>query len=160
MQVLEYRVNALGHLRHPGKDLFFGVAIDQHAGTPPCACFFFYPYSLTYPAFFHTVTFPSLVHVVSSRSTGCISHRILVLQRHLNLLSRRGDGNSGSLQDLQHASPPPVLAPASVATLYRMPGSKAFRQRAPERSCSYDPQDPLHDQSMIAGWTAGERLRR
>src|SRR5258708_34466099 len=84
----------------------------------------------------------------------------LVLQQHLNLLSRRGDGNIGSLQDLQHASPPPVLAPASVATLYRMPGSKAFRQRAPERSCSYDPHDPLHDQSMIAGWTASERLRR
>ena len=83
-----------------------------------------------------------------------------MLQRHLNLLSRRGDGNIGSLQDLQHASPPPVLAPASVATLYRMPGSKAFRQRAPERSCSYDPQDPLHDPSMIAGWTAGERLGR
>src|SRR5258708_4613038 len=79
MQVLEYRVNALGHLRHPGKDLFFGVAIDQHAGTPPCACFFFYPYSTTLPAFFHTVTFPSLVHMVSSRSTGPISHRILVL---------------------------------------------------------------------------------
>src|SRR5258708_33787504 len=79
MQVLEYRVNALGHLRHPGKDLFFGVAIDQHAGTPPCACFFFYPYSLTSPAFFHTVTFPSLVHMVSSPSTGPISHRILVL---------------------------------------------------------------------------------
>ncbi len=84
----------------------------------------------------------------------------LVLQRHLNRLSRRGDGNIGSLQDLQHASPPPVFAPASVATLYRMPGSKAFRQRTPERSCSYDPQDRLHDQSMIAGWTACERLRR
>src|SRR2546421_2435518 len=84
----------------------------------------------------------------------------LVLQRHLNRLSRRGDGNIGSLQDLQHASPPPVLAPASVATLYRMPGSKAFRQRAPERSCLYDPQDPLHNPSMIAGWTACERLRR
>src|SRR5258708_16878448 len=83
MQVLEYRVNALGHLRHPGKDLFFGVAIDQHAGTPPCACFFFYPYSLTSPAFFHTVTFPSLVHMVSSRSTGPISHRILVLRNNL-----------------------------------------------------------------------------
>src|SRR5258708_31928603 len=93
MQVLEYRVNALGHLRHPGKDLFFGVAIDQHAGTPPCACFFFYPYSLTSPAFFHTVTFPSLVHMVSSRSTGPISHRILVLQSHLR--KKRGKMGEG-----------------------------------------------------------------
>src|SRR5258708_26987057 len=79
MEVLEYRVDAFGHLRHARKDIFFGVAIDQHAQTPPCAYFFFYPYSTTSPAFFHTVTFPSLVHMVSSRSTGPISHRILVL---------------------------------------------------------------------------------
>src|SRR5260370_27036184 len=76
---MEYRVDPFGHLRHARKDLFFGVAIDQHAQTPPCAYFFFYPYSTTLPAFFHTVTFPSLVHMVSSRSTGPISHRILVL---------------------------------------------------------------------------------
>ena len=79
IQLLQHRVNPLGHLRHARKDLFFGVAIDQHAQTPPCAYFFFYPYSTTFPAFFHTVTFPSLVHMVSSRSTGPISHRILVL---------------------------------------------------------------------------------
>src|SRR5258708_15818933 len=79
MEVLEYRVEAFGHLRHARKDLFCGVAIDQHAQTPPCAYFFFYPYSTTLPAFFHTVTFPSLVHMVSSPSTGPISHRILVL---------------------------------------------------------------------------------
>src|SRR5260370_8409895 len=75
---MEYRVDAFGHLRHARKDLFFGVAIDQHAQTPPCAYFFFYPYSTTLPAFFHTVTFPSLVHMVSSRSTAPISHRKLV----------------------------------------------------------------------------------
>src|SRR5258708_25118787 len=76
---MECRVDQFGHLGHAGKDIFFGVAIDQHAQTPPCAYFFFYPYSTTLPAFFHTVTFPSLVHMVSSRSTGPISHRILVL---------------------------------------------------------------------------------
>src|SRR5260370_2842546 len=86
IQVLEYRVDPLGHLRHARKDLFFGVAIDQHAGTPPCAYFFFYPYSTTSPAFFHTVTFPSLVHMVSSRSTGPISPRNLVLLSTANWL--------------------------------------------------------------------------
>lgn len=79
IQVLEHGVDAFGHLRHTSKALFFGGAIDQHAGTPPCACFCFSPSSLTSPAFFHTVIFPSLIHVVSSRSTGPISHRILVL---------------------------------------------------------------------------------
>jgi hypothetical protein len=89
-----------------------------------------------------------------------LTNAALILQRHLNRLSGRGDGNIGSLQDLQHASPPPDLAPASVATLYCMPGSKAFRQRTPEQSCSYDPQDPLYDQSRITGWTARECLPR
>src|SRR6266566_1560358 len=50
VQLLEHRVDPLGHLRHTCKDIFPGVAIDQHARTPPCACFLFYPYSITSPA--------------------------------------------------------------------------------------------------------------
>jgi len=92
IQLLQHRVNPLGHLRHPRKDLFFRVVIDQHAHTPPCAYFFFYPYSTTFPAFFHTVTFPSLAHMVSSASTGSISHRILVLQCHLSAKDGRIGG--------------------------------------------------------------------
>jgi hypothetical protein len=83
VQLLEHGVDPFGHLRHPCKDIFLGVAIDQHVRTPPCPCFLFYPYSITSPASFHTVTFPSLLHVVSSGSPGPISHRILVLEEKI-----------------------------------------------------------------------------
>src|SRR5258708_36367449 len=76
IQLLQHRVDPSGHLRHARKDIFFGVAIDQHAQTPPCTYFFFYPYSITFPAFFHTVTFPSLVHMVSSRPTCAFYHSL------------------------------------------------------------------------------------
>jgi hypothetical protein len=52
IQLLQHRVDPFGHLRHARKDIFFGVAIDQHAQTPPCAYFLFYPYSTTLPALF------------------------------------------------------------------------------------------------------------
>src|SRR5947209_6863598 len=45
---LPHGVDPLGHLRHACKDIFLGVAIDQHARTPPCTCFFFYPYSIIF----------------------------------------------------------------------------------------------------------------
>src|SRR5256885_4088882 len=52
IQLLEHRIDPFGHLGHTCKDIFFGVAIDQHARTPPCACFFFYPYSVIFLSHF------------------------------------------------------------------------------------------------------------
>jgi hypothetical protein len=33
IHLLQHRVDPLGHLRHARKDIFCGVAIDQHAQT-------------------------------------------------------------------------------------------------------------------------------
>src|SRR5438128_453235 len=78
----------------------------------------------------------------------------LVLQRHLLSSSRGSDRHlCWLLQDLQHASPATLFAPALIATGHRLPGPEACGQLAPRRPRAHDPQDALHDQTMLDGGT-------
>src|SRR5256714_7959203 len=52
IQLLQHGIDPFGHFRHACKDIFLGVAIDQHAQPPPCPCFFFYPYSTIFLSHF------------------------------------------------------------------------------------------------------------
>src|SRR5260370_33653254 len=96
----------------------------------------------------------------ASQALLSISHRKLVLQQHLMNSGRGKDGNVWSLQDLQHASPTSLLAPALIATDHRLPGSEALGKVPPRRTGAHDPEDGLDDLTMLNCRTSGGGLRR
>ncbi len=85
----------------------------------------------------------------------------LVLQRHFLSSSRGKDGNLWSLQDLQDASPSSLFAPALIATDHGLPGPEALGKVSPGRTGLHDPQDALHDLTMLDRRTpCGSLLRQ
>src|SRR5260370_14969968 len=70
------------------------------------------------------------------------------------------DGNCRSLQHLQDASPSSLFTPALIATDHRLPGSEAFGKVSPRRTGAHDPEDGLHDLTMLNCRTSGGGLRR
>jgi len=63
-------------------------------------------------------------------------------------------GIASLLQGFQYSLPDPSLLPPIKAAGYRAPRTVPLGEISPGRSGSQYPQDPIHDQAMIFGWTA------
>src|SRR2546421_1012030 len=105
--------------------------------------------------------YPGSHEAIVTRQTWDTVQYLLVLQRHFLSSSRGKDGNLWSLQDLQDASPSSLFAPALIATDHGLPGPEALGKVSPGRTGLHDPQDALHDLTMLDRRTpCGSLLRQ